>query len=329
MDEIEAITYKMIIIVGISMYIFGLIGNILNICVFTVWYHPRKRTNQINNNNVRTSNSPLYLLVLSCANFIEIIYPLLTRIVFDGLQHPKTKQNEFLTCKFRYYILHTSDSISLICICMATLDRYLISSGEVRLRQLSRTRKQTKLILLGIIFFIILHNIPIVIYYKVSLNGDCMITSRIYSYYYLFIIQIFLHGIFPICFLSIFGGLTYKQLKQIHHANIQRNFNSDKQLSRMLLLLSTAILISSIPYCIQNIHLVTSSDFSQPLTSYSFLFYYLAALLYFTNAVLSFYIFFISTPNFRKQLKQIFLSKVLWGNLRNNQVHVHSTTNNN
>jgi len=112
MDLFVVIDYKLIIIVEILVYLFVLIGNILNICVFTKWSRPRNNANHINN-NIRISNSPLYLHASSFTNFIEIVYPVLTRIIFDGFEHPKTKANEVLTCKFRYYVLHTSDLISL------------------------------------------------------------------------------------------------------------------------------------------------------------------------------------------------------------------------
>jgi hypothetical protein len=299
MDALDNIAYKLIIILGIIVYIFGLIGNLLNICVFTVWYHLSRNVNHINpNNNDRTSNSPLYLLVSSCANFIEIVYPVLTRIIFDGFRHPKTPENQLITCKLRFYVLHTSDFISLACICLAILDRYLISSREVHLRQLSLTRQKTKFLILFLICLIGIHNIPMGFYYKVSEFGDCIISSSIYSYYYLCIIQIFLHGIFPICFLSIFGLLTYKQLKIIQRTTNQRNFHSDKQLSRMLLLLCIAILISSVPYCIENLYSVITEDFTKPLSSYALLFYYISAILFFTNAALSFYIFFFFNTEF-------------------------------
>jgi hypothetical protein len=319
MDYIQMITTNFVIIVGIIIYIFGVIGNILNICVFTIWSFPRRNLNEHN----RANNSSLYLLTSSCANFIQIIYPLLTRIIFDGFQRAKTKENVFYTCQFRYYVLHTSDLISLTCICMATLDRYLISSREVRLRRLSTTKQQTKLLILLIICLFGIHSIPLIIYYDVSNVGNCIINSREYLYYYLCVFQIFLHGIFPILFLSIFGILTYKQLKMLHG-----NLNGDKQLSRMLLLSCIALLISSIPYCIQNIYSVIFIDFNEELSSYALLFYYISAILFFSNAILSFYIFFISTPNFRKQVKKILQCKIFIRTLGNNRVNAISNVNN-
>lgn len=326
MDPFGRITREFVIIGGILIYIFGLVGNTLNIYVFANWCRPKRRINSMNqnipHNQTPTSNSSLYLLVSSCANFIEICYPVLTRIIYDGFEHPKTKGNQIWTCKLRYYVLHTSDTISLICICMAMLDRYFISSRNARLRRLSPSRERTKLIILLLIPLVGLHNIPIAIYHQISDIGVCTISSEIYSFYHLCVIQIFLHGIFPIFFLSIFGGLTYKQLRLIQH----QNFNSDKQLSRMLLLLCLAILISSVPYCIQYLYFIITDESAEDLSSYRLLLYYISLLLFYGNATLSFYIFFLSTPNFRKQLKKNFFWKLFHRNLVNDHAPANTSS---
>ncbi|CAF1276759.1 unnamed protein product [Adineta steineri] len=323
-DEVTFIAHKLIITMGIIMYVFGLIGNALNICVFTIWCRSHKQGNENNGNN-RPSNSSLYLLTSSYANFILIIYPLLTRIVYDGFQYPKTPNNVIFTCKLRYYVLHTSDLISLTCICMATLDRYLISSRQARLRQLSTTPYRTKQIILLIIFIIGLHNISVGYYYEISDFDDCIISSERYLYYYLCIIQIFFHAVFPICFLSVFGTLTYKQLKLSSRTTIQLNFHMDKQLSRMLLLLCISILISSIPYCMGYTYLIAFNYINTKLLSYNLIIYFIAAVSFFANAVSSFYIFFISTPNFRRQVKKILQCNSIFFE-KNNQINVITIT---
>ncbi|CAF3060017.1 unnamed protein product [Rotaria sp. Silwood2] len=320
MDEIGDLTDKIIIILGINLYILGLIGNVLNICVFTIWSRSGKRANRnilIN----QTNNSPLYLLTSSCANLIQILCPLLINIIFDGFQYPKTTDNVLLICKLYYYVLHTSDLISLTCVCLATLDRYVISSREVRLRRLSTKRHTTKKIILSIICLFALHSIPIIIYYEVSQGGYCRISSRIYLYYYLGVFQIFFHGIFSICFLSIFARLIYKQLKMTQQINYRRNLNSDKQLSRMILLLCITILIASIPYSMENIYSAFFIDFTQKLSSYARVFNYTSIILFFTDEVLSFYVFFLSTPNFRQEVKNIIRCKNCDHHLENNQVY--------
>jgi hypothetical protein len=315
MNQTEIISNKIMIYAGIIMYIFGIIGNILNIWVFSIWSRSRRRSHK-NHRSDRTSNSSLYLLASSLANLIVIIYPLLTRIMFDGYRYHVTKANLFILCKLRFYTLHTFDLISLTCICMATFDRYLISSRKVRLRELSTRRQRTKLIILFIILFIGLHSVPIGIYYDISNTGQCTILSLTYLYYYLYIVQIFLHGIIPIIVLSIFGILTFKQLKKINprHRHHHGNISSDKQLSRMLLLMSIAIILSSIPYCIEQSLNVMFIRNARLKPSYFYLYHVISHILYYTNPVSSFYVYYISTPNFRIQVQKIIFCRQ----------HVHS-----
>jgi hypothetical protein len=304
------------IVVGIIMWIFGLIGNILNICVFTIWSRSRKPNN---NNNNRASNSPLYLLTSSIANFIVIAYSLTTQILFDGYQYEITQSNAIILCKLRYYVLHTFDTISLTCVCMATFDRYLVSSRKVRLRQMSTTRQRTKLIILFLICLIGLHSIPIAVYYDVSNAGKCHIYSLSYLHYYRYVIQIFLHGIIPMFFFSLFGFLTFLQLKTLKNRN--QNVNIDKQLSRMLLLMSIAIVLSSIPYSIENIYYLIFANRSQQQTSSIFPFHIISSILFYINPVCCFYVYYISTRNFRIQVQKIILCKKDLNRFMNNRVN--------
>ena len=298
MHEIDEISHRLMKYGGIILYIFGTVGNLLNICVFTSWCRRKKPSNRR-----RTINSSLYLLVSSISNLLVIVYPLLTRILIDGYKYVITNWNVFFVCNFRYYILNTFDILSLSCICLATFDRYLITSREARLRKLSPTKKRTKVILLFMFCLLGIHSIPILIYYDVSKTGHCTIVSPIYLYYYLYTFQIFLHGFIPIIFLSIFGTLTFKHLRTISK---RKKHSSEKQLSRMLLMISLAIILSSIPYCIEQSYYVLFNGNNRDQTSFFFLFHVTCSILFYTNPVSSFYIYYVSTRNFRSQVHRIF-----------------------
>ncbi|CAF1512019.1 unnamed protein product, partial [Adineta steineri] len=86
MNHLEFISHQLMIIIGIFMYVFGTIGNLLNIYVFYIWSRSKKHTRK-SSNSYRTSNSSLYLLTASIGNLILILYPLSTRIIFDGFQY--------------------------------------------------------------------------------------------------------------------------------------------------------------------------------------------------------------------------------------------------
>jgi hypothetical protein len=333
MVPLDIVSRELMIIGGIIMVIFGTIGNILNIGVFAIWSRcPRTANNH--HNNVRTSNSPLYLLTSSIANLIITVYSLSTRILYDGYQYAITQSNVIILCKFRYYVLHSVDLISLTCLCLATFDRYLVSSREVRLRQMSTTRRGTKCIILFVLCVIGLHSIPLAIYYNASDAGQCVIFSPGYLSYYRYAFQIFLHGIIPMIFFSLFGFLTYKQLKMIknrqnqnQNQNQTQNINIDKQLSRMLLLMAMAIVLSSIPYSVETIYYLLFTDSSQQQTSYILLFHIISSLLFYTNPVCSFYIYYISTQNFRIQVKKIIMCKKDLNRYKNNQVNTITAAN--
>ncbi|CAF2587443.1 unnamed protein product [Rotaria sp. Silwood2] len=321
MNQFDNSSRQFMIIAGIVTTIFGLIGNILNICVFTNWSRSRTITNQRPIKS-QTSNSPLYLLVSSIANIIVIAYPLLTRILFDGYEYPITQNNMIFLCKLRYYVLHSFDTISWLCLSMAIFDRYLVSSREARLRQLSKTRQQTKLIILFIVCLIGLHSIPIAIYYNVSTSGHCIIYSTSYLFYYRYAMQIFLHGIVPIIFFSTFGFLTYKQLKMIkNRQNTNKNINVDKQLSQMLLLISITIVISAIPYSAESIYYLIFVDNGQQQTSDVPFFHIISSLLFYTNSICSFYVYYVSTQNFRVQVQKLICCKKDLNRFMNNQVN--------
>ena len=308
MHLLHIVAPKLMLIGGSLMCIAGFIGNILNICVFTVWTFSPKNFRRFVRFHQTTSNCSLYLLIASCMNLIVIIYPLTTRILFDAYNYTLLSKDAILLCKIRYFVLHTCDLFSLACICLATFDRYLISSRNVRLRKRNISRNQTFYLLLFIITLISLHSLPIIFYYDVSENGQCIIISSIYGFYYLYVFQILLHSLIPMIFLSIFGLLTLRQLKQIgryRHNQIYRN--RDKQLSRMLILISIAIVLSSLPYSIEQLYYVLLLDEKNHVySSHFFLYHVISSILFYTNPVTSFYIFFVSTSSFRSQVRNLF-----------------------
>ncbi|CAF2944207.1 unnamed protein product [Rotaria sp. Silwood2] len=329
MEYLNIIANKLMSIAGILMIIFGTVGNILSIFVFTKWSYLRRGVNE-NNNNSRTNNSALYLLVSSWANLIIILFPLVTRVAFDGYGFLVAQDTVLILCKFRYYVLFTFDLLSLGCICMALVDRYLISSKQVHLRQLTPTKRQTKQLIFLVTFLLALHSIPLLFYWDVTSKGICRIFSPFYSNYFIFAFQIILHGIIPIGFLSVFGVLIYKQLRMIKkQSSINSNMNADKQASCMILLTSISAMLSSIPYSIEQTYYVVvgNDDFHQ--SSIVFLCHVISSILFYMNVVTSFYIYYFSTPNFRKEVHKLILCKTVDRHFTsiNNQVVVSVSSN--
>lgn len=320
MKDVDHAASTAMIIAGIMMIILGLFGNILNIYVFFIWSRPRTNTSD-HHHGSQTSNSPLYLLVSSISDLILVLYLLLTRIIFDGFNYFISPSNTLILCKLRYFALYIFDFISLTCFCLAILDRFLITSRNVHLRQMSTKRKTTKMILFSIILLLALHASPLAIYFQVSNTGQCVISGTAYSYYYLYVIEVLFHGIIPIMFLLLFGSLTFRNLHILQHQS-HGHINHDKQLSRMLILMSLAIVVSSILYCIEQIYYSISPGSSPEQLKLTFVFHIIVSLLFYTNPVLSFYIYFISTPNFRHQVYKFLHYNRHVHPIVHNQVHI-------
>ncbi|CAF2807134.1 unnamed protein product [Rotaria sp. Silwood2] len=305
MEYLSRDARQIMIVAGTIMFLLGSIGNILNIYVFAIW--SRSRTALAERHAVsETNNGPLYLLVSSIANLIVILYPFLTRIIFDGYNYLVTPNTGLFLCKLRFFTLHTFDLISLTSFCMATFDRYLITARDVHIRRMSTTRQRTKQIILAIVIIFSLHNIPIAVYFQVSQTGHCDISSNGYSRYYLYVCQVLLHGILPIIFLSIFGPLTLKHLKKLQcRTHIHHHSKHDKQLSFMLFLMSFTIVMSSIPYCIEQVYYDIFSSYDPEKSSLVFLLHVISTILFYTHSVSSFYVYFISTKKFRHQIQKL------------------------
>ncbi|CAF2510472.1 unnamed protein product [Rotaria sp. Silwood2] len=319
---------KIMIIAGIIIFILGSIGNILNICVFAIWSRPRARIDE-HQTVSETNNISLYLLVSSIANLTVVLYPLLTRVILDGYNYTVSPNNVFILCKLRFFVLHTFDFISLASFCMATFDRFLITSRDVHIRRLSTTRHRTKQIILAIFIIFSLHSLPIAVYFEVSNTGQCDISLSEYSHYYLYVCQILLHGIVPIIFLSIFGSLTLKHLKRLQsQTHTHGHLNHDKQLSHILFLMSFAIIMSSIPYCIENVYYNMFYGNSVHQSSSISLLHVICTLLFYTNPVSSFYVYFISTQNFRDQIKKLIRRNRHEHFVVHNQIHTITVAQN-
>ncbi|CAF3476929.1 unnamed protein product, partial [Rotaria sp. Silwood2] len=253
------------------------------------------------------------------------------RITIDGYEYPITKSNSIFICKLRFYTLHCANLVSLTCLCLATLDQYLISSPKVYWRQWSPTQRRAKQIIAAVVCFISLHGLPIIIYYDVDIIGQCIITSHTYAYYYVLVILIFLFSIAPIVFLSIFGVLIFIQLRNMKRIRMtQKNYhgsmNVNQQTSRMLFLICIALILSSMPYGIDNIYNFMIIGKYAPQSSIAFICRMIAIIIFYIHPVSSFYIFLFSTPNFRMEIRKLIMNNQNGGHLVNNRVHVIMTT---
>jgi len=101
---------------SIFIFLFGIIGNILNILV-------------LSQRSLRINPCSLFFLISSIANLIAILSGLTTRML-SGWALDLTNTIDWL-CKFRAFILFLSRNIASWLILLAAIDRWFLSSLNV------------------------------------------------------------------------------------------------------------------------------------------------------------------------------------------------------
>jgi len=220
---------------GAIIFVFGLIGNLLNILIFT-----SVRT-------YRQNPSVLYFINSSIFSFLYIFINLPFRILSSGFNIDPLRTS-VIGCKIRAFYFITTSLIILFSICFATIHQYIVTSRNVRIRQLS-TIKSTYISIFLLNAFWMLHGILQLVFYTIrSDTNACGYIDPGYTVY----TQIYLFGWnfgIPVFILVLFTYLTYRNL---HQSTRITELGIDRQLVRMVFLQVALFMIFLLPYGILN-----------------------------------------------------------------------------
>jgi hypothetical protein len=220
---------------GIFLLIVGIIGNAMNVLVFS-----KSRT-------YRTTPCTFYFLVSSIDNIVYIGINLTIRILSEGYKINVTGTSN-IWCKIRQYLLTIPSLISVYISCLAVIDQFLITSRSVNVRRCSQIKWAHRIVIIVIIVWC-LHGIPIFLFYDVSpITKTCVNTNAGFAIYTL----VYLLGIIcaiPVSVMIIFGWLTYLNIRQ---TRVLAEQQADRQLIRMTLTHVALVVISLLPWGIYN-----------------------------------------------------------------------------
>jgi hypothetical protein len=209
----------------------------------------------------RSTPSTLYFLIGSSYDILILVVSLLSRILDTGYGLDLTNSS-VIWCKLRQYFIVSISAIPFYCQCFATIDRFLISSHDQRLRKHSSV-KQVYWIATCITIICFIHGIPFYIYYDISpKTHQCSSMSDALSFYLpIFVLVIFLF--IPTILTIIFGFLTYRNIVQLQGL---QNQHIDRQVTLMICMQIILIIWSTIPHGIFTIcslvtnHIVKDQD---------------------------------------------------------------------
>jgi len=250
----------------------------------------------------------------SFASLIQILFDLLIRILAEGFQLDWTLTN-IAWCKIRTYVSLCASLTALSCFVLTSMDRFFSSCRQIKWRYLNSVYIAKEICLLTIILWMLIA-IPTLIYIKpIQTKRICTSSSLIWSQILTYFFDLFCYGIFPWFFMSLFGLLTLNNLHKIHQRRINplpftvltRMARIDNQLTSMLFLQIIISIISSIPYCIQNIYnnlteTIIKTKYRQAQEN---LFLQIVILIFYFNYVSTFYVNYLSSSIFRHLSKKV------------------------
>ena len=301
-QQLNAVTYWINQIYPLLQIIFGTFGNVMNIIIFT-------------RRDLRGNPCSLYFLVGSINNWFFIDISLSSRYVSSVWNWDPSATNDVL-CKLRTWFIYSPLTLSLWFTVLASIDRFLSSSPNARLRQMSSLPIARKIITITFILVYLIYAHALVYSNSVrSSNGISCIST---SYNYVVFIRFFspiMSCILPITLMGIFGLLMIHNARKIHNrvgplADNARNVrlrSHDRQLCIMVLFQVLITTLISVPYFGVAVYntiavVILQQKLAPPESAiYSFILNQFR-LFYYTNPVLSFYIYTLTGPKFRVEM---------------------------
>jgi len=278
---------------GSILFLLGFSGNLLTIYLFRLTRH---------------TPVTFILIILSIANCISLIVGLLNRVIVAIVGIDPTLISP-VWCKLRVYTGQTSVLFCQSCACLASINCFLLTCRQLRRRRLVSLSICRVCIIIAALFWLIHGLFNPFLTELIIITGKsptCSLTSLIASNYTGFFLRPILIGIFPICTLSIFGILTYRNLNQLRH---KRRFEQ-QTLCKMLLFQMIAYVLGTLPYATfyayQSITTAIRTKSSIERAQENSILDFINIIFYMPQAS-PFYVYYLSSKAFRKQVKDIFL----------------------
>ena len=231
------VTYVLNAYIGSLTIIVGLIGNILNILIFTQLKLFRKNP------------SIFSLIVVSIADCCLLLLTSITRVTPTIFKFNLVEQFS-IACKIQIFIARLAGIVSICVVCFAAFDQYLSTSYRLQLRQLSSFKLAQRFTIV-VLLLAIAYSIPVLIYFDIRPGVGCRAIDPAFSYFNSFIHYCILFGLFPIVVALSFSLLAFYNVRHLIRRQIpvvRRRL--DRQLTAMILVRAALMIIVNLPFFI-------------------------------------------------------------------------------
>lgn len=231
---------------NIIVFIFGIIGNILNIIVFKSLKTFRK------------NSCAFCLLTLSISDIGMLLFNTMPNFLTD-IFNDYHGINAIFSCKISISFAQTFALISHTIVCLAAIDQYLSTLMDEHRKGISFFLIQRLIIIF--IFIYILHGIPFLVYYQAeTLPGTNMTTCRLdsdsgaFSKYLIYVCFPIMGGLLPLSIMSIFGLIALRNVRTMTRRRVHIiRLRLEQQLTAMVLVKILFVCITVIPFLINYI----------------------------------------------------------------------------
>jgi hypothetical protein len=257
---------------GIPILISGILGGCFLILIF---------------NSLQTfqqNSCVFYLTIMSIFNIGQLVTGLSSRIMITGFDIDWTKTSN-LYCKFRNFHNEVCSSISLTCICLATIDQFFATCSRPRWQQWSNF-KLARFLVTTFVLISLLQGILYLIFSNIinsSRSGTvlCSTSNQIFLQYHSYFNLPILLGFLPVLITVSFGLLAYYNVREINYRTVPLvRRELDKQLTVMVLVQVFINSFTILPQAIANALYLNSTMMSDPHT---------AAKIQFANSLTAFF----------------------------------------
>ncbi|CAF0819729.1 unnamed protein product [Adineta steineri] len=299
---------------GYIIFILGVIGNAINILVFT----------QLK--VFRNNRCVYYLTVESISSFLyQFISIGIT--ISSFIYEDDATGHSLIWCRFRYMSAQALVLTTLYTICFAAMDQFFSTNYRFYVSQMCTLKVAQYVIYISVSIWII-HSIIFGLFFNIEPSIGCVISNPIFLQYATFFFYPVLGGFLPIVIAAIFSLLAYRNVRRIVRRQlpvIRRRL--DRQMTAMVLMRALFFICLQCPNNIYRIYITNFPNIKSENIGYVIV--RLIQAIVFSLAILnysiSFYVFIISSSRFRRQVKYVLVKKcwkrcMQWHYLTNNQV---------
>ncbi|CAF1385645.1 unnamed protein product [Adineta ricciae] len=286
-----AVVTKMVILYAGSAVLFSsLFGCLMNVIIFSSFHM------------YRSQPCTFYLLIAALTRFTHLLMIGIPRGIAILFNVDLTLIS-LEWCKMRFYIVSTCFGLEMTFECLATIDRFLITSRKVYVRQLSNI-KMAHRVTAGLIAVWLLQNIPYLIFVNISSN-ICAIYNDFWQLYSTYVNRWVLYTAVPLIVCIVFGILAHRNMRSLKRSRQLQK--ADRQLFYMIFGQIIATVLPVIPSAVFNVYSPSAISVNQAAERDSDYFAFnllnvLCVLCYGST----FFIFIIVSSIFRSRFKQRF-----------------------